>query len=247
MGERVVAPSAGLQRSYVGQPRIVEVIEPARDQSITEINDNQSTTPSLPPVADEKVAPGASQAVSGEQLAQLSPTTNGQASLSDDDKILPSGAHFNDPFIDPLLEGLMGPLPHGSLSLGQFGDPEEGAGLGDSFATFSGPAPSQQTFSVPTPTFAGSGAPVVDIPAPGGATTQVSEAGLGPRGNEPAGSQAGKVPTTTQPGLINFTSPGARRRTCSSGMAPPSLARFSSAERNLSKLSMVPCITSCGV
>jgi hypothetical protein len=149
---------------------------------------------------------GGGRAVNGEQFAQLFPITVAQSVLPDDDKILPSGAHFDDPFIDPLFDGSIGPLPHGSSPLGQFGEGQQGPNL---FAEVGGVAPSQQIFSAPTPTpaFAGSGAPVVSIPAPGGATTQVFEAGLGPRGSEPAGSQAGKVPITTQPGLINFTSP----------------------------------------
>jgi VCBS repeat-containing protein len=50
------------------------------------------------------------------------------------------------------------------------------------------------------------------IPPPGGADTQVFEAGLGARGSEPAGSHTGEAgfPTTTQTGTITFTSPGLR-------------------------------------
>src|SRR5207244_5456023 len=107
--------------------------------------------------------------------------TVGQSALFDDDNILPSGAHFNDPFIDPLFDGSFGPLPHGSLSSALLGDGQGGsAGMGDAFAAFGAVTPAQQIFSPPAPTFAGSGAPSVNIPAHGGATTQVSEAGLGP-------------------------------------------------------------------
>jgi Bacterial Ig domain len=48
------------------------------------------------------------------------------------------------------------------------------------------------------------------IPPPGGADTQVFEAGLAARGGEPAGSHAGQpgFPTTTQTGTISFPSRG---------------------------------------
>jgi hypothetical protein len=50
------------------------------------------------------------------------------------------------------------------------------------------------------------------IPPPGGADTQVFEAGLGARRSEPAGSHTGEAgfPTTTQTGTITFTSPRPR-------------------------------------
>jgi VCBS repeat-containing protein len=48
----------------------------------------------------------------------------------------------------------------------------------------------------------------VTIPAPGGANTQVFEAGLPARGSEPAGSNPA-APVTTQTGTITFTSPSA--------------------------------------
>ena len=49
----------------------------------------------------------------------------------------------------------------------------------------------------------------ISIPVEGGAHTTVFEAGLGPRGTDPAGSHAGdpSFPTTTQTGTITFTSP----------------------------------------
>ena len=49
----------------------------------------------------------------------------------------------------------------------------------------------------------------ISIPVEGGADTTVFEAGLGPRGTDPAGSHAGdpSFPTTTQTGTITFTSP----------------------------------------
>jgi len=182
--------------------------------------DNQSTVIADPffdssgkpfPYLDVELSGG--RGLTGEQFAQLVSETVGQVGSSDDDKIVPSGANFGDPFVDPLLEGLIGPLPHGSASSALLGDAR--GGLGNFFTDTGGVTPSQQIFSTPTPTFTGSGAPVVSIPAPGGATTQVFEAGLGQRGSEPPGSDAGnpdgKAPTTTQPGLINFTSPGARR------------------------------------
>ena len=49
----------------------------------------------------------------------------------------------------------------------------------------------------------------ITIPAPGGAETQVFEAGLPARGGEPAGSDPTK-PITTQAGTITFTSPCSR-------------------------------------
>src|SRR5437762_6682690 len=52
------------------------------------------------PFADLHVELGGGRAVTGEQFAQLVSETVGQSSLFDDDNILPSGAHFNDPFID---------------------------------------------------------------------------------------------------------------------------------------------------
>jgi len=204
MGERVVAPSAGLQRSYLAQSRIIEVVEPLGDQPVGELGGTQSATPDLPPVVDDKPGLGDAQVTNGGQLAQLSSPTDGQSALLDDDKIIPSGAHFTDPFIDPLLDGSFGPLPHGSLSLAQFGQEENGS------ANFfgGGAAPSQQIFSTSALTVVNSIPGGIVIPAPGGAATQVFEAGLGPRGSEPAGSHTGNplFPITTQPGSIGFTS-----------------------------------------
>src|SRR5437016_3423317 len=69
--------------------------------------DNQSTVIADPffdstgrPVADLNIELGGGRAVTGEQFAQLVSETVGQSALFDDDNILPSGAHFNDPFID---------------------------------------------------------------------------------------------------------------------------------------------------
>jgi len=130
MNKRVVAPSAGLQRSNLAQPGIIDVVDFSRDQSISEPSDNQNAKADLPSVADANAAPGASQVANGEQFAQLPPAMNSQSTSSDDDKILASGAHFNDPFIDPLLDGLMESLPHGTLSPGLSGDAREDAGAG---------------------------------------------------------------------------------------------------------------------
>jgi hypothetical protein len=92
----------------------------------------------------------------------------------------------------------------------QFEGGQQGPNL---FADVGGLAPSQQILSTPTPTFTGSGAPGVNIPAPGGAATQVFEAGLlvargpGESAGSDAGNPDGKAPTITQPGTITFTSP----------------------------------------
>jgi hypothetical protein len=185
--------------------------------------DNESTITADPffnfsgrPLAHIDVELSAGHAISGEQFAQLFPIASVSLSQFDDDDILPSGAHFNDPFIDPFPDGSFGPLPHSSLSLASPGDALDGqAGLGNSFAAVGGVTPSQQIFSTPTPVVITNSVPGgIVIPAPGGAATQAFEAGLGTRNGEPAGSHTGNplFPITTQPGSISFTSPPAKSR-----------------------------------
>jgi hypothetical protein len=52
--------------------------------------------------------------------------------------------------------------------------------------------------------------PTVTVPPPGGQSTTVFEAGLGPRNGEPPGTRAGQpaFPTTTKVGTISFSSDG---------------------------------------
>ena len=149
------------------------------------------------------------RSVTGEQFAQLVSETVGQSVFLDDDR-LPSGAHFDDPFVDPLFDGSIGPLPRGSSPLVQFEGGQQGPNL---FADVGGLAPSQQILSTPTPTFTGSGAPGINIPAPGGAATQVFEAGLlvarGP--GESAGSDAGNRTERRRPSRSPEPSPSPRR------------------------------------
>src|SRR5262249_30304485 len=173
--------------------------------------DNQSTVTADPffdssgkPFTYLDVAFGGERSINKEQFEALVANSVSQSSLSDDDKIVPSGPHFVDPFVDPLFDGLIGPLPHGSLTLLRQDVQRD---IGNLFADAASVLPSQQIFS--TATALGSAPGGIVVPAPGGAATQVFEAGLGPRGGEPPGSHPGdsRFPTTTQAGSISFTSP----------------------------------------
>jgi hypothetical protein len=232
MNERiVVAQATSLQVASLAQPRIVKVTKPQGDQSIVLdlgddhgakldlsaiadekptlvhmgtkliiLFDNQSTVTAEPffdlsgkPLADLNVELGAGR-VNGEQFAQL-------FAIAEDRSILPdpaSGADFHDASIDLLPDGLR-PL----ALLGQEGQ------TGLLTADIDRPVSSPNLFNTLTPAVVSSAPGGIIIPGPGGAATQVFEAGLGPRGGEPAGSHAGSAsfPVTTKPGVISFRRP----------------------------------------
>ena len=232
MNERIViAQASNLQVANLAQPRIVKVTKPQGDRSIIfDLNhdhsakldlsavanekltlvhvgtklvilfDNQSTVVADPffdssgkPFADLNVELGAGRGVNGEQFAQLFTITDDQSVLPDIGP--PSGADFHDVSIDP--------LPDGPLPLALFGLQAQVGHL----TTDVDDASSRHNINTPTSTVVGS-APGVVIPSPGGAGTQVFEAGLGARGLEPAGTHAGNpaFPITTRAGTISFNS-----------------------------------------
>jgi VCBS repeat-containing protein len=127
------------------------------------------------------------QAAPFEALASV---TEAQPAPSDADRILPSAAAFHDASIDALHHGLV-PL----ALLGQEGK------SGNLFAGVSQPlSPHHNVVATPT----------ITVPPPGGQSTTVFEAGLGPRTGEPPGTHPGQsaFPTTTKTGTISFSSDG---------------------------------------
>ena len=238
MNERVIVaqahslPLANLVRSHV-----VKVTKPQSDQAITlDLNngtgakldlsavanekmtlvhvdtklvilfDNQSTVTAEPffdlsgkPLAGLNVELSAGRTLNGEQFAQSVPISDDQSVLpSNDSSTDPSsGANFRDVPIDS-LPGIASPLPLMSLEMSEV----FGRGSTDTGADF-GTVPHAQLFS-------GSGL-IINIPPPGGAGTQVFEAGLlASRGvGESAGTHPGSpaFQTTTRPGTIGITSP----------------------------------------
>src|SRR5690349_7036024 len=156
MNKRVVAPPAVFQLTSLAPEEITalghdqpQTADPGASQIPATVDPLFNA--SGKPLGDLSVELSGGRSATPEQFAPVTAATDGQSVLSDDDKFLPSGAHFSDPFIDPLPEALLGPLPRGASSRGMFGDAQDGAGLGDSFAGLSGAAHAQQVFSTPTP------------------------------------------------------------------------------------------------
>ncbi len=180
------------------------------DTKLVILFDNQSTVTAEPffdlsgkPLAGLNVELSAGRTLNGEQFAQSVPITDDQSILPASDPS--SGADFRDVSIDS-LPGSMSPLALMAQEMsGIFG---RGSTVTD--ADF-GVVAHAQLFNTPASTIVGSAPGITNIPAPGGAGTQVFEAGLlGSRGQgEFDGTQAGNpgFQTTTRAGTIGFTSP----------------------------------------
>ena len=233
-----VAQANSLSLANLVRSHVVRVIKPQSDQAITlDLNngngakldlsavanekmtlvhvdtrlvilfDNQSTVTAEPffdlsgkPLATLSVELSAGRTLNGEQFAQVVP-------ISDDQSVLPatdpsSGADFRDVAIDS-LPGSTSPLalvgqdvPGAFGRFGNVGESEFGA------------IAHAQLFSTPVSTVIGSAPGTGNIPAPGGAGTQVFEAGLlASRGaGESDGTHAGNpaFQTTTRAGTISF-------------------------------------------
>ena len=212
MVERRVAQPAGLQLSSLAQPHIIEIaspprgntaaVEPAEHENArpTVLFDDQSTITADPlfdfsgkPISSLNVAFGGGHGIDGEQFDLLVPNTVGQSTPSEDGAIPPSSADFRAASVDA--------LPAGAHPLALLG--HEGLGeLGNALADAGGGGQRNLAAAVVAPGG-------IVIPGPGGLSTTVFEAGLGPRPGEPAGSHPGQggFPTTTKVGAITFTSP----------------------------------------
>ena len=185
------------------------------DTKLVILFDNQSTVTAEPffdlsgkPLAGINVELSAGRTLNGEQFAQNVPITDDQSVLPANDPS--SGADFRDVSIESLPEH-MSPLALIAQDMpGAFG-----RGNTDTGADFGAVPHAQQVFSTPAQTIASSGV-IITIPPPGGAGTQVFEAGLlASRGvGESAGTHAGSpaFQTTTRPGTISFWSASATRR-----------------------------------
>jgi Big-like domain-containing protein len=196
MNERVaISQVNSSQLANLVRSHIVKVTKPQSEQAITlDLNDGAG--------AKLDVELSAGRTLNGEQFAQSVPITDDQPVLPANDPS--SGADFRDVSIDS-LPGSMSPLALITQEMsGAFGH-----GSSDMDADF-GVVAHAQILSTSAPTVVGS-APIITIPPPGGAGTQVFEAGLlASRGlGESAGTHAGSpaFQTTTRPGTINFTSP----------------------------------------
>jgi hypothetical protein len=177
------------------------------DTKLVILFDNQSTVTVEPffdlsgkPLANLNVELSAGRTLNGEQFAQSVP-------ISDDQSVLPatdpsSGADFHDVSIDSLA-GNSSPLKLMAQDM-----PEAFGRSGSVFGADFGVIAHAQLFSAPISTVVGSAPTIGNIPAPGGAGTQVFEAGLlasrGP--GEFDGTQAGNpaFQTTTRAGTIGF-------------------------------------------
>ena len=180
------------------------------DTKLVILFDNQSTVTAEPffdlsgkPLTDLNVELSAARTLNGEQFAQNVPITDDQSVFPATDPS--SGADFHDVSIKS-LPGNMSPLTLMAQDMPEaFG--RSGSVLGADF----GVVAHAQLFSAPASTVVGSAPSIGNIPAPGGAGTQVFEAGLlasrGP--GEFDGTQAGNpaFQTTTRAGTIGFNSP----------------------------------------
>ena len=179
MSKNIFTSSTGLQLSNSAQSRIAESSKPQRDEAIT-VELNDGHGARLDVAAVVQDTP----------FEALVSVADGQPTASESDRILPSAAAFHDASVDPLR--------HGMVPLGLLG--AEGKN-GNLVAGVSHPLTPHQN-AVGTP-------PTVTVPPPGGQSTTVFEAGLGPRNGEPPGTHAGQsaFPTTTKVGTISFNSP----------------------------------------
>ncbi len=241
MNERVAVSQANsLQLANLVRSQVVRVTKPQSDQAvIIDLNngndakldlsavadekmtlvhvdtklvilfDNQSTVTAEPffdlsgkPLASLNVELSAGRTLNGEQFAQSVPITDDQSVLPGSDPS--SGADFRNVSIDS-MPGSASPLALMAQEMsGIFG-----RGSTDTGADF-GVVAHAQLFSTPAQTVTGSGL-IINIPPPGGAGTQVFEAGLlASRGfGESAGTHPGSpaFQTTTRSGTISFSSP----------------------------------------
>lgn len=177
------------------------------DTKLVILFDNQSTVTAEPffdlsgkPLANLNVELSAGRTLNGEQFAQSVPISDDESVLAATDPS--SGANFRDVPIDS-LPGNASPLALLTQEM-----PEAlGRGSTDAGADF-GVVAHAQLFSAPASTVVGSAPGIVSIPAPGGAGTQVFEAGLlASRGlGESDGTHAGNpaFQTTTRAGTISF-------------------------------------------
>jgi VCBS repeat-containing protein len=181
------------------------------DTKLVILFDNKSTVTAEPffnlsgkPLADLHVELSAGRMLNGEQFAQSVPITDDRSVLPINDPS--SGADFHDVSIES-LPGTTSPLGLMAQDMPEtFG--QSGSVFGNGFGVV---AHAQQLFSTPGSTVVGSAPILGNIPAPGGAGTQVFEAGLlASRGaGEFEGTQAGNpaFQTTTRAGTIGFNSP----------------------------------------
>jgi VCBS repeat-containing protein len=240
MNERVAITQASIfPPANLGRSHVVRVTKPQSDQAITLdlgngtkldlsaianekmtlvhvdtklviLFDNQSTVTAEPffdssgkPLTELNVELSAGRTLNGEQFAQSVPITEDQSVLPAGDPS--SGADFREVSIDS-LPGSTSPLMLMAQDMpGMFG--RGGADTGSDF----GAVAHAQLFSAPASAVVGSAPSIGSIPAPGGAGTQVFEAGLlasrGP--GESDGTHAGNpaFQTTTRVGAISFASP----------------------------------------
>ncbi len=203
MLERRVVQPVGLQLSSLAQPHNIEIsnpqpghsggVEPAEHESARPaiLFDDQSTvTPdrlfdfSGKPISHISVAFDGGRGMGGEQFDLLVPNTVGQSAQPDDDKIVPSGADFHAASVDA--------LPGVARPLGLLGA-EGHTGARNSLADAGSGGHRNLAAAIVAPGG-------IVIPGPGGLSTTVFEAGLGPRPGEPAGSHPGQAgfPTTTK-------------------------------------------------
>ncbi|MGA8970622.1 MAG: Ig-like domain-containing protein [Pseudolabrys sp.] len=186
MPQRTVVQTTGLQLSNLAPPLTVEFAKAESLQSITgEFSDDHGTNPN-----PRAVANGIGQNVNGAQRDAVASNTVGQSVPPDADKFPPSGADFKHASIDA--------LPGGALPLALLGQEKQATHISDVDNTASRHI--AQTLAP---------SPAITIPLPGGPSTTVFEAGLGPRNGEPAGTHPGQpsFPITTRSGAISFSSP----------------------------------------
>jgi hypothetical protein len=210
---RVVQPT-GLQLSSLAQPHITEVNNSQSNHSApAETGEHESARPAIlfddqsaaadpffdfsgKPISYLNVEFGGGRGIDGEQFDARIPSTVGQSSSSEDDKIVSSSADFRAASVDALVGG--------AQPLGLLGQEGRG-GLANSLPDADGAGQAHRSVSAAAVVAPGG----VVIPGPGGPATMVFEGGLGSRPGEPAGSHAGQssFPVTTKVGTISFTSP----------------------------------------
>ena len=274
MNERVVvAQASSLQVASLTQSRAVKITKPQDDQSVVvDLNhdysakldlsavvnekvtlvqvdtklvmlfDNQSTVTADPffdsagkPLADVNVELGTGHGVNGEQFAQLFSITDDFSALPDyllPPSLPPSGADFQITSVDS--------MPDTAPPLTLFRPQVASGGHVDTGGVHE---PPHQNFAALASTVVGS-SPIVNIPGPGGAGTQVFEAGLGARGAEPEGSHPGSpsFPTSTRPGTINF---GFGRATIGGGLGHARICQDSLRNRVIDRKSLGPRLVRC--
>ena len=211
MNERVaVSQASGLPLANLVRSHNAKVTKPQSDQTLALDPNGSHASLDHSAVASEKMPPaglnaepGDGRTLTGEQFSQNVPITDDQSAQPAADPS--SGADFRDVSIEslpgssPLLALMTQEMPGTSGR----GSADTGAGDGD--------AAHAQSFGALSSAIVGSAPTIGTIPAPGGAGTQVFEAGLlatrGP--GESDGTHAGNpaFQTTTRNVTINFSSP----------------------------------------